>query len=151
MKTMSRISFLVTANVVWLALFTAEVLAVLAPDYVAWWRPAFQQSCSEDAYRYDLSDRLFMFGLIWLITAPLMSLIAWRIPEHWPLQVSRIWWNAAAPALSVVTAAGAVALMLWPLTGVVYAPVTSKLVLEAARAVLLLGVVLYYRAVILSA
>ncbi len=151
MKTMSRTSFVVTANIVWLALFAAEVLAVLAPDYVAWWRPSFQQSCHEDSYRYDPVDRLFVFGLIWLLTAPLMSLIALRVPQHWPLQISRIWWNGTTPALSFVTAAAAFTLMLWPLTGMLYAPVTSKLILETTRAVLLLGVVLYYRAVILSA
>lgn len=154
MKAMHRTSFIVTANIVWLVLFAAAILAMLAPDYVEWWQhegARFQRSCNEDSFRYNLLDRLFYFGLIWLSSAPLMSLFALRIPEEWPHRLSRPWWNGSAPARSFVTAVVALAFMLWPLSGMLSAPVASMLILEAVRAVLLLGVLLYYRAVILSA
>jgi hypothetical protein len=154
MKTMSRTNFVVAANIVWLVLFAAEILAVLAPDYVAWWQSEgarLRRSCDEDTFRFDLLDRLYLFGLIWLCSTPVMSLLAWRIPEQWPDRLSRFWWNGAAPARSFATAAVALALLLWPLGAMLSAPVTSMLILEAVRAVLLLGVLLYYRAVILSA
>jgi hypothetical protein len=154
MKSMRRTNFIVAANIVWLALFAAEILAVLAPDYMAWWqregaRPL--RSCDEDTVRYNLTDRMFLFGLLWLLSAPVMSLFALRIPEQWPGRLSRLWWNLTAPARSFATAAAALVLMLWPLSGMLNAPVASMLAIEAARAVLLLGVLLYYRVVILSA
>ena len=154
MKSMGRTNFIVAANIVWLALFAAEILAVLAPDYMAWWQregARTLRSCNEDTVRYNLPDRMFLFGLIWLFSAPVMSLIALRIPEQWPDRLSRLWWNGTAPALSFATAMAALVFMLWPLTGMVNAPVASMFIIEAARAVLLLGVVLYYRAIILSA
>jgi hypothetical protein len=154
MKAMSRTNFIVTANIVWLLLFAAQILAVLAPDYIAWWQhesARFQRSCNEDSFRYDLLDRLYLFGLLWLCSAPVMSLFALRIPEHWPGRLSQLWWNRTAPVRSFLTAAVALAITLWPLSGVLNAPVASMFVIEAARAVLLLGVLLYYRAVILSA
>jgi cyd operon protein YbgT len=154
MKSMRRTNFIVAANIVWLALFAAEIFAVLAPDYMAWWQHVGARSlrsCDEDTVRYNLADRMFLFGLIWLFSAPVMSLIALRIPAQWPAQLSQLWWNRTAPARSFVTAAVALVLMLWPLIGMVNAPVASMFVIEAARAVLLLGVLLYYRAVVLSA
>ncbi len=154
MKSMRRTNFIVAANIVWLALFAAEILAVLAPDYMAWWQregARSLRSCNEDTVRYNLSDRMFLFGIIWIFSAPAMSLFALRIPEQWPDRLSRLWWNGTAPGRSFLTAAVALAIMLWPLSGMLNAPVASMLVIEAARAVLLLGVLLYYRAVILSA
>ena len=74
-----------------------------------------------------------------------------RVPEQGLAVPARLWWNGTAPGLSFATALAALVLMLWPLAAMVNAPVTSMLVIEAARAVLLLGVLLYYRAVILSA
>lgn len=154
MKTMRRADFIVVANILWLILFAAEIFAVLAPDYMAWWQregARALRSCNEDTVRYNLSDRMFLFGLIWLFSAPVMSLFALRVPEQWPKQLSRLWWNGTAPALSFATAVAALVLMLWPLAAMVNAPVASMLVIEAARAVLLFGVLLYYRAVMLSA
>jgi hypothetical protein len=154
MKSMGRTNFIVAANIVWLALFAAEIFAVLAPDYMAWWQHEGARSlraCNEDTVRYSLPDRMFLFGLIWLFSASVMSLFALRIPEQWPGRLSRLWWNGTAPARSFATAMAALVLMLWPLAGMVNAPVTSTFVIEAARAVLLLGVLFYYRAVILSA
>ncbi len=154
MKTISRTNFIVAANIVWFVLFAAEILAVLAPDYVAWWQAEgarMRRSCDEDTFRFDLLDRLYLFGLIWLFSAPVMSLLALRIPENWPDRLSRLWWNGAASVRSFVTAAAVLALLLWPLSAMLNAPVSSMFVLEGARAVLLLGVLLYYRAIILSA
>jgi hypothetical protein len=151
MKTIGRTGFMAAANIAWLALFVAEVLAVLAPDYLAWWRPTFMQSCHEDSYRYDITDRAFVFGLVWMLTAPLMTMIAMRVPGRWPAWLTRIWWKKDDPALSLLTAAAALVLMLWPLTGMLFAPVQSKFLLEAMRAVVLASVLVYYRAVILSA
>ncbi len=154
MKTMRRTNFIVVANIVWFALFAVEILAVLAPDYVAWWQhegARLRRACDEDTFRYDLLDRLYLFGLVWLFSTPAMSLLASRIPERWPDRLSRCWWDGAAPARSFATAAAALALMLWPLSGMLNAPVTSTLILEAVRAVLLLGILLYYRAAVLSA
>lgn len=87
MKSMGRTNFIVAANIVWLALFAAEVFAVLAPDYMAWWQHEGARSlraCNEDTVRYSLPDRMFLFGLIWLFSASVMSLFALRIPEQWP-------------------------------------------------------------------
>jgi hypothetical protein len=154
MKTMPRLSFIVTANIVWLAQFAAIVLVVVMPDYVAWWKrhaPELQLGCFEDSFRYEPLDRLFTFGLLWLISAPLMSVIAWRVPERWPSRLSHLWWNSATPSRSTVTAAAVLAVMLWPVSGIINAPVTSTLLLEAARAIPLLGAALYYRAIALSA
>jgi hypothetical protein len=153
MKTMRRGNFIVVANIVWFAFFAVEILAVLAPDYVAWWQregTRLRRACDEDTYRYDLFDRLYLFGSLWLFSAPAMSLIASRIPGRWPELLSRLWWNGNASARSIATAVAAIALMLWPASSMLSAPVTSMLLLEAARTLLLLSVVLYYRAVLLN-
>lgn len=153
MKTVHRITFIVIANIVWFTLFAAAIAAVLAPDYVAWWRregPNFQRSCDEDSFRYDVVDRLYIFGLIWLLSVPLMNLFAWRVPGHWPDQLSHLWWNGKQSGRSLATAVVASAFMSWPVMGILNAPVPSTLILETARAILLLGVLLYYRAIILS-
>ena len=153
MKTMRRSNFILVANIVWFVIFAAEILAVLAPDYVAWWQregTRLRRACDEDTYRYDLFDRLYLFGSVWLFSTPVMNLIAMRIPERWPDRLSRLWWNGNAPARSISTFVIAAALMLWPLSSMLNAPVTSTLLLEAARTLLLLGVVLYYRAVLLN-
>ncbi len=154
MKTMSRLNFLVTANIVWLAQFAFTVAMVAMPDYVQWWRrqaPNLQLGCFEDTVRYDLLDRAFVFGLLWLLSAPLMNMLAWRIPECWPSRLTRFWWNPAAPSLSLLTAALILAVMAWPGGGLLSAPVASSLILEAGRAIFLFGAALFYRAVILSA
>lgn len=153
MKTMRRGEFIVLGNIVWFALFAAEIAAVLAPDYVAWWRnegSRLRRACDEDTFRYDLFDRLYLFGSLWLFSAPTMTLTALRVPERWPGRLCRMWWNGHATALSIATAVAAAALALWPLSSMLNAPVPSMFVIEAVRAVLLLGVLLYYRAVILS-
>jgi hypothetical protein len=154
MKAVSRTNFIVAANIVWLAVIAVGILEVLAPDYTAWWRhvgASSLRSCNEDSYRYDVFDRLFLFSLIWLFSAPVMSLVAWRIPGQWPARFSRPWWNRTVPVRSLATAVAVFAPMLWPLSGMLHAPVTSTLILEGVRAVLLLGVLLYYRAAVLSA
>jgi len=146
MKTMRRSNFIVLANIVWFAFFAAEILAVLAPDYLAWWQSEgtrLRRACDEDTYRYDLFDRVYLFGSLWLFSAPVMSLIALRIPERWPDRLSRLWWNGNAPARSPATAIAAAALMLWPLSGILNAPVISTLLLEVARTLLLASAVLY--------
>ena len=151
MTAMGRGQFILAANAVWLTVFAMDILVVLAPDYVAWWKPNIPLSCHEDTYRYDLGDRTFVFGFVWLLTTPLMNVAAWRLPARWPDTLSRPWWNAAAPGLSWATTIAALALVAWPLSGVFTAPVTSHLVLKALSAVLLAGVAWYYRAAMLSA
>jgi hypothetical protein len=154
MKTMSRASFIMTANIVWLAQFVAEFLVVLAPDYAGWWRrqtPDLQLGCFEDTFRYDPVDRLFVLGLIWLLSMPLMNLCAWRFPDHWPVRLSCLWWNKVESTRSLVTAMVALVLLLWPVSSMLNTPAASTLILEGARTILLLGVLLYYRAIILSA
>ncbi len=154
MKTMRRSNFILVANIVWFVIFAAEILAVLAPDYVAWWQregARLRRACDEDTLRYDLFDRVYLFGSLWLFSTPAMSLIASRVPGRWPDRLSRLWWNGNAPARSIATAFAGAALLLWPLSGMLNAPVTSMLLLEAARTLLLAGAVLYYRAVLLSA
>lgn len=153
MKTVDRVTCIIVGNIVWLTLFIAAIAIVAAPDYVAWWQregPNFQRGCDEDTFRYDVLDRLYIFGLIWLLSTPLMNLFAWRIPENWPHRLSHLWWNGRNFARSLATAVVSIAFMLWPLIGLVNAPVASTLLLEMARAILLLGVLLYYRAILLS-
>ncbi len=154
MKTMPRLSFIVTANIVWLGQFAAVIVMVLLPDYVEWWQreaPNLQLGCFEDSARYDPLDRAFVFGLLWLVSTPLMNIIAARFPERWPARLTCFWWNPAASPLSLATGALALAIMSWPLAGALNAPVTSSLILEGVRGVLLSGVALYYRAIMLSA
>jgi hypothetical protein len=153
MRAMRRSHFIILGNIVWFALFAAEIAAVLAPDYMAWWQREgvrLRRSCDEDTFRFDLLDRVYLFGSLWLFSAPAMSLAALRIPEHWPERLPRFWWNRSAPGLSAATAVAAFVLVLWPLASMANAPVTSMLLIEAARALLLLGAVLYYRAVLLN-
>jgi hypothetical protein len=154
MKTMSRTNFLIAANIVWFAQFLLEWLVVLAPDYTAWWqaqRPGLQLGCYEDAYRYDPAQRLFLYGLIWLLSTPLMTLAAWRLPAQWPAALSRLWWNGADPFVSAISAAGAILLIAWPLNAMVQAPVTSTLLIEGLRGMMLVTILHYYRGVWLSA
>lgn len=150
MRTISRTSFIVVANIVWLAMFMLDVGVVLAPDYVAWWRPSNVNGCNIDTYRYDLTDRLFLFGTGWALSAPLMTLIALRLPDRWPHQLDHPWWNAESSSRSWSTAMAAGGLLLWPLTGMLTAPVASQAIIEAARALPLLAIVLYYRAALIS-
>jgi hypothetical protein len=153
MKAMRRSHFIVLGNIVWFALFASEIAAVLAPDYISWWRnegSRLRRSCDEDTFRFDLFDRIYLFGAIWLFSAPAMSIVALRVPERWPSQLSRFWWDRNAPGKSAATALAAAVLMLWPITGIRNAPVASMLLIEAGRLLALSCVALYYRAVLIS-
>lgn len=154
MMPMSRLNFIVVANAIWLAQFAGEFLMLQAPDAVAWrerMAANLQIGCVGDTYYDAPLEQLYIFGLLWVLSAPLMSVIAWKFPHEWPSRLARPWWNRVTPALSAVTLLLALALLAWPLKGALAMPVTSVIVTEAARAVTLLMVALYYRAIVLSA
>ncbi len=155
MRTLSRKGFAVWANVFWLAQFVIEFLAPLLRDYLVWrnlvFRPNLQIGCLRDSYFDSYTDRLYVLALLWLGSAPLMTVIAWKQPECWPQRLSHPLWDAMAPALSWAALMTALALAAWPITAAIRAPVSSTVFMEAARAVLIAIPALYYRAILLSA
>jgi hypothetical protein len=154
MKTLSRSSFIVAANIVWFAQFVVAFLLPLFSDYALWlsMQPNSNQiGCVGNTSAYVSSDRLYLLTLIWVLTAPLMTIIATKQPDVWPSRISRFWWNRDASGLSVITLAAAIVVLAWPLTAALNAPVISALWMDGGRAFALLAVVHYYRSVLLSA
>ena len=155
MKTLSRKGFAVWANVFWLAQFVIELLAPLLRDYLNWrtfvFRPNLQIGCFRDSYFDSYTDRLYVLALLWLSSAPLMTVIAWKQPECWPQRLSRPLWDAQRPGLSWAALLAVLALAAWPISAAIRAPVASTVLMEAARAVLVAAAALYYRAILLSA
>ena len=155
MKTLSRKGFAVWANVFWLAQFVIELLAPLLRDYLVWrnlvFRPNLQIGCLRDSYFDSYTDRLYVLALLWLVSAPLMTVIAWKQPECWPQRLIHRLWDAQRPGLSWAALLAALALAVWPIAAAIRAPVNSTVFMEAARAVLIAIPALYYRAILLSA
>ncbi len=155
MTALSRKGFIVWANAAWAAQSAIEVLAPQLRSYLAWrglaFRPDLQIGCFRDSYYDSLTDRLYLVGSLWLLSAPLMTAIAWNLPESWPRRISQIWWSGPAGGLSLATLLAVLALAAWPLAAVLRAPVPSTMLLEAARALLIFVPALYFRAVLLSA
>jgi hypothetical protein len=155
MKTLSRHAFILTANAVWFAQFAVEAVAPLIGDYLVWRQKSFMPDnrlgCFSDAYYDSLTERLFLLALLWIVTAPVMNLIAWKNPRIWPPRLIRFCWHRTAAALSWTTMLAALAVMVWPVSTAANAPVTSMLVMQTARALILLAALLYYRAILLSA
>jgi hypothetical protein len=153
-QTLSRLQFMIAANAVWAGQFFIAFLIPEAPDYQFWrkmvFRPDYEIGCFEDAYHDSWADRLFILGLLWLVTTPVMNLIALRRPVRWPVRLESFWWNGSAPVKSALTLALAVAGGLWPLVAAVNAPVLSGQALEGVRTVMLFAVLLYYRGVALN-
>lgn len=153
MKTISRTQFLIYANLVWGGQFVAEILSRHTPGAIAWQQRIsenMQVGCVGDTAAYNPGDRLFLFALMWMISAPLMTVIALRMPAAWPERMEPLLWKGRAPGLSMFTLVGALALLAWPVAAAIATPVTSVILVEAARGLALLAVALYYRGVILS-
>ncbi|MGO9486962.1 MAG: hypothetical protein ACLPX9_20725 [Rhodomicrobium sp.] len=155
MKPLSRNAFIVWGNAFWLAQSAAEVLAPQLRSYLAWrglaFKPDLQIGCFRDSYYDSLSDRLYVVGLLWLLSAAPMTAIAWKQPENWPGKVRHFLWRRDAPGLSWAALSGVLALTAWPIVAALRAPVTSIMLLELARIALIAGPALYYRAILLSA
>ena len=155
MKTVSRGVFLAVGNVCWLAQAGAEVFAPQLRGYLTWRRLAFkpdlQIGCFRDSYYDSLSDRMYVVGLVWLLSAPLMTAVALKFPRVWPGTVGWLWWRRRQTGLSAATLLAALALVAWPFIAAMRAPVTDTLVLEIVRIALIVVPALYYRALLLSA
>mgnify|MGYP001769078558 CR=1 FL=1 len=154
MKTLSRSSFIILANIAWFAQFAVTFLLPFFSDYALWLtrQPSSNQiGCVGNTTAYVSSDRLFLLLLIWALTAPLMTLIATKHPAVWPSRISRFCWNRDALGLSTFTLIAAGAVLAWPLTAALNAPVVSALWMDGGRALALLAVVHYYRSILLSA
>jgi hypothetical protein len=154
MKTLPRTPFLIYANLVWLAQFAAEFLVGFAPDAIAWRQrvtESLQVGCVGDTAAYDPTDRLFLFALMWIISAPLMTVIALRLPANWPDRMERPFWNNAAPAVSLLTLAVVLALLAWPIAAARSTPVTSVILTEIVRGLAIAAAAIYYRGILLRA
>jgi hypothetical protein len=155
MKAMPRAAFLIAGNACWLAQLAIEVFAPQLRDYLTWrrvvFKPELQIGCFRDSYYDSLPDRLYVVGLVWLLTAPLMTAIAWKLPREWPPAMQHLYWRSQAAALSWATLLAVAVLLAWPLIAAFRAPVISIGALEAARAVIITAPALYYRAILLSA
>ena len=155
MRTLSRKSFIILANIIWFAQFGIELVAPQIASYLAWRRhgflPDLQIGCFRDSYYDSLSDRLYIVGALWLLSAPLMTAIALKRPRCWPQRVLHSMWNRRDPGLSIATLLIVFALALWPLGAAINAPVSSMKILEGCRAATVLAAALYYRAMVLSA
>ena len=103
-KAFSRTAFVAWGNAFWLAQSVAEVLAPQLRSYLAWrglaFKPDLQIGCFRDSYFDSLSDRLYVVGLLWLLSAPLMTAIAWKQPECWPGTIRHVAWRGNAAGLS---------------------------------------------------
>lgn len=153
METLTRTRFIIYANVVWFTQFLAEFLVVQAPDVVAWRERIaanFQVGCVGDTANYVALDRLYLLALAWVLTAPLMTVIALRYPPRWPEHMLTPLWNDAAPGASLVTMAAALALLLWPLGAAIATPVSSVILVETMRGSALFITALYYRGIVLA-
>lgn len=155
MKTISRATFLAIGNAFWLAQSAIEIFAPQLRAYLAWrnlaFKPDLQIGCFRDSYSDSLSDRFFVVGLVWLLSAPLMTAIALKLPQDWPHKILRLGWHREAAGLSLATLLAVLALAAWPLIAALRAPVTSVMLMEAGRIALIAVPALYYRAVFLSA
>ena len=118
-KTFSRAAFVAWGNAFWLAQSVAEVLAPQLRSYLAWrglaFKPDLQIGCFRDSYFDSLSDRLYVVGLLWLLSAPLMTAIAWKQPERWPGTIRHVAWRGDAAGLSWASLLAVLALAAWPL------------------------------------
>jgi hypothetical protein len=154
-RLLSRANFIITANLAWAGQFVIAFLVPLMPDYQLWrreiFRPDYQIGCFEDAYQDSSIERLYILGLVWLVTTPVMNLIACRSPAEWPGRIKYFWWNGAAQTRSWLTLILAAAVMLWPFSAGLNAPVAGAQLLEGARTLMLGAVLFYYRSVLLSA
>ncbi len=155
MRVLSRIAFMAWGNAFWLAQSAIEVLAPQLRSYLAWrglaFKPELQIGCFRDSYYDSLSDRLYVVGLLWLLSAPLMTAIAWKLPESWPQAIRHFWWRGTAAGLSWGSLLAVLALAAWPLVAALRAPVTSIMLMELARIALIAVPALYYRAILLTA
>jgi hypothetical protein len=155
MQALSRAAFLAWGNAFWLAQSAVEVWAPQLRAYLTWrsvaFKPDLQIGCFRDSYYDSLSDRLYVVGLVWLLSAPLMTAIAWKRPESWPLAISHFGWRRNAGGLSWTSLLAVLMLAAWPLIAAFRAPVTSIVLMELARAVLIAMPALYYRAIVLTA
>ncbi len=154
-QALSRTAFLAWGNAFWLAQSAVEVWAPQLRAYLTWrslaFKPELQIGCFRDSYYDSLSDRLYVVGLVWLLSAPLMTAIAWKLPESWPRTVAHFAWHRNAVALSWASLLAVLALAAWPLIAALRAPVTSIMLVELARAALTAIPALYYRAILVSA
>jgi hypothetical protein len=155
MKALSRTAFLAWGNAFWLAQSAIEVWAPQLRAYLTWrslaFKPELQIGCFRDSYYDSLSDRLYVVGLVWLLSAPLMTAIAWKLPENWPRTVSHFAWHRNAAALSWASLLAVLLLAAWPLIAALRAPVTSIMLMELTRAAFVAVPALYYRAIIIGA
>jgi hypothetical protein len=155
MKAVSRGVSLAAGNVCWFAQAGAGVVAPQLHGYLSWrslaFKPDLQIGCFRDSYYGSLSGRTYVVGLVWLLSAPLMTAVALKLPRVWPATVGWLWWRRRQTALSAVTLLAALALVAWPLIAAMRAPVTDILVLELVRIALVAAPALYYRALLLSA
>jgi hypothetical protein len=155
MRAVSRRTFLVIGNACWLAQSAIEVFAPQLRSFLTWRRVAFkpelQIGCFRDSYFDSLPDRLYVVGLVWLLTAPLMTAIAWKLPRDWPTAIRHPYWSPPAASLSWAALLGIAVLLSWPLVAALRAPVSSIAALEAVRAAIIAAPALYYRAILLSA
>jgi hypothetical protein len=155
MKAISRTAFLIIGNGFWLAQSAVEVFAPQIRAYFALrnlaFKPDLQIGCFSDSYYDSLGDRFYIVGLVWLLSAPLMTAIALKLPADWPRALERPWWRAEAAGLSLGALLAVAALLAWPLIAALRAPVTSLMAIEAARIALIAAPALYYRAILLSA
>ena len=155
MATLSRTAFIAWGNAFWLAQSAVEVLAPQLRSYFAWrglaFKPELQIGCFRDSYYDSVADRLYVVGLLWLVSAPLMTAIAWKQPEDWPDAIRHFWWRRNAGGPSWASLLAVLALAAWPLIASLRAPVTSIMLMELARIALIVSPALYYRAIVLSA
>jgi hypothetical protein len=155
MKAVSRGIFLAVGNLCWFAQAGIEVLAPQLHSYLTWRRLAFkpelQIGCFRDSYSDSLPDRIFVVGLVWLLSAPLMTAIALKLPRDWPPAMGWLCWRRQQTALSVATLLAVLAAVAWPLIAAARAPVADIQVLEMVRIALIAMPALYYRALLLSA
>jgi hypothetical protein len=118
MKALSRTGFILWANAFWLAQSGIEILAPQLRSYLAWrglaFKPGLQIGCFRDTYYDSLTDRAYLVGLLWLLSAPLMTAIAWKLPECWPQRIGYFWWSVPRAGLSLAASLAALALAAWP-------------------------------------
>jgi len=154
MKALSRTGFILWANAFWLAQSGIEILAPELRSYLAWrglaFKPDLQIGCFRDSYYDSLTDRAYLVGLLWLLSAPLMTAIAWKLPECWPQRIRYFWWSVPRAGLSLAALLAALALAAWPAVAAIRAPVTSTMLMEATRILLIAAPAFYYRAILLS-
>jgi hypothetical protein len=155
MKTISRAAFIAAGNAFWLAQAGVEVFAPQLQAYLTWrklaFKPDLQIGCFRDSYYDSLSDRFYVVALVWLLTAPLMTAVALKLPQEWPCAVKQVWWRREAAGLSWATLLAVFALVAWPLITALRAPVPGIMAMEAGRIALIAVPALYYRATVLSA